>query len=191
MKETAAISLSTKNVFLNHDAYSCTTACKDKVLPQSILLLLIIDESCSVNYEVRLVNTIESDKSIEGSVQICYRNSWTPICSNTYYYYSSQKIGNVLCNSIEDSKIVTSCELQKKIAQVHLNFIVSKVYTDGRFGGPTADSITRISCRQSNNIRYCSLSQQYYGCTSFCSRPLGLKCYCKYYMYSFVSCILD
>lgn len=114
MKETAAISLSTKNVFLNHDAYSCTTACKDKVLPQSILLLLIIDESCSVNYEVRLLNTIESDKSIEGSVQICYRNSWTPICSNTYYYYSSQKIGNVLCNSIEDSKIVTGCELQKK-----------------------------------------------------------------------------
>ncbi|XP_019852408.1 PREDICTED: scavenger receptor cysteine-rich domain superfamily protein-like [Amphimedon queenslandica] len=126
------------------------------------------NESCAENYKTRLVNGKDTETSIEGRVEICYRNAWTPFCKYVYgyysgyyyYYYNSAQIGALLCNSLDDSRVATN---------------LSVLYRDSRFGVSTGiESIAYMRC-PGNGLRYCSFTQNFYSCT--CPASLGLKCY--------------
>lgn len=110
-----------RTVYLTCD----TTALKSKnkiVLTGNLIFEIeSVDESCPENYKIRLVNKKETETSIEGRVEICHSNTWTPFCkyiygfySGYYYYYNSAQIGALLCNSLDDSRVATNCKLQCK-----------------------------------------------------------------------------
>ena len=59
--------------------------------------------SCSVQYEVRLVNE-KSNSTSEGRIEICYNNKWRTMCQSSYYYHyyygSYERVASTLCNQL-------------------------------------------------------------------------------------------
>ena len=67
--------------------------------------------SCSVQYDVRLVNGTGTSNSIsEGRIEICYNQKWRTICQSSYSYYfsSSERLAATLCNQL--GLTATSCK---------------------------------------------------------------------------------
>ena len=93
-----------------------------KIMICFIIKTFVVDESCSENYKIRIVNKTETETSIKGRVEVCYQNTWTPFCRNLYspsffefydnpYYISSGEIRAIMCNNLGDFRVAKNCKL--------------------------------------------------------------------------------